>query len=544
MRRIRHSERRARAGRGRVTAAGVLISALLVAASGASAQTDADDTEQEQAPTVEPARQVTPDTNPVRLYLGQDLAVHPDDPSTLALGVAEARDGGCALAVSRDGGLSWSVTKRNVLPAAYEFCVQTQTYGPVVALDFAPNGELYMGLSGVAQDQYPEGATAVLTSHTDNLGRTTTFSTVAEGDTDVTRDTGEGDEQVGDEQLYRNSLAVHPDDSEVIYRGWRSMLVAPDAGVWGPRQAYVARSADGGSSWSEPVDLLAATDRDSYAMTYPALDVSNDGTVHAFTFEWPDNPMQDDAAPGQLVMLRSQDRGETWTRQVIAEDAGRASFSSTPVVAREPDTDNLYVAWETSDSDDVQLAASRDGGQTWQDPVAVNDDPAEGNYKQYQPGLSVAPNGRIDLAWHDFRNDPTHEFGEEDQRGPPREFGKSDIYYTYSTDGGQTWAPNLKVNDRALDAEIGVSFDTNNLRNPLAVASTDAQALLAWPDSRAGTAEHQAQDTYFTRVRHQAPAENPGSGGAPLLASVLGAGAALAGAGAILLTVTRRVRRT
>ncbi len=51
----------------------------------------------------------------------------------------------------------------------------------------------------------------------------------------------------------------------------------------------------------------------------------------------------------------------------------------------------------------VQLAAADLAGVS---AFPQGDDDPSGGFNQYSPGISVAPDGRIDVAWPDFRNDP------------------------------------------------------------------------------------------------------------------------------------------
>ena len=67
----------------------------------------------------------------------------------------------------------------------------------------------------------------------------------------------------------------------------------------------------------------------------------------------------------------------------------------------------------------------------------------------------MAPNGRVDVAWFDFRNDPA--FVARTATAAPR-IRYADVYMASSTDGGKTWGPNLRVTDRAIDTSIGVTF--------------------------------------------------------------------------------------
>lgn len=65
---------------------------------------------------------------------------------------------------------------------------------------------------------------------------------------------------------------------------------------------------------------------------------------------------------------------------------------------------------------EISLIRSTDTGATWSDPVAVNDVTfaRQWNYPEAYPDLSVAPSGRVDIAWYDWRNDPAEGPDAED----------------------------------------------------------------------------------------------------------------------------------
>jgi hypothetical protein len=80
---------------------------------------------------------------------------------------------------------------------------------------------------------------------------------------------------------------------------------------------------------------------------------------------------------------------------------------------------------------DVMFVRSTDGGHTFSTPLRVNDDPVNHNKWHWFGTLSVAPNGRLDSVWLDTRNAANNT--------------DSQLFYSFSTDGGDTWSPNVAV---------------------------------------------------------------------------------------------------
>lgn len=83
---------------------------------------------------------------------------------------------------------------------------------------------------------------------------------------------------------------------------------------------------------------------------------------------------------------------------------------------------------------DIHIVRSEDRGETWSPPVRVNDDPSDTRAWQWFGTMDVAPNGRIDAVWNDTRND-----------ADPFDPTFSELYYSYSEDAGETWSANMAV---------------------------------------------------------------------------------------------------
>ncbi len=166
--------------------------------------------------------------------------------------------------------------------------------------------------------------------------------------------------------------------------------------------------------------------------------------------------------------------GETW----IAVDRSTG-----------PTSGNVYllcsvVRFSTPDPADVMFARSTDGGQTWSPPVRVNDDPGNDAY-QWFGTMSVAPNGRIDVIWLDTRNDP----GGYD----------SELYYSYSSDAGDTWSPNERLSD-SFDPHVGWP-QQDKMGDYFDMVSDNIGFNLAWAATFNGE-----QDVYYGRYHGHIPA--------------------------------------
>ncbi|HEU4929638.1 MAG TPA: FlgD immunoglobulin-like domain containing protein [Candidatus Krumholzibacteria bacterium] len=96
-----------------------------------------------------------------------------------------------------------------------------------------------------------------------------------------------------------------------------------------------------------------------------------------------------------------------------------------------PTAGYIYVMASVSppgDPADVRFVRSTNGGVSWSSPVRVNDDTPGNGAWQWFATMSVAPDGRIDAVWNDTRNTGV--------------VNESQLYYSYSTDGGASWSVN------------------------------------------------------------------------------------------------------
>jgi hypothetical protein len=82
---------------------------------------------------------------------------------------------------------------------------------------------------------------------------------------------------------------------------------------------------------------------------------------------------------------------------------------------------------------DVMFVRSTDGGLTFGAPQKINDDPVNPNKWHWFGTFSVALNGRLDAVWYDTRNAGNNT--------------DSQLFYSYSTDAGVTWSPNVAVSN-------------------------------------------------------------------------------------------------
>lgn len=167
----------------------------------------------------------------------------------------------------------------------------------------------------------------------------------------------------------------------------------------------------------------------------------------------------DEAGLGnELQVTWSDDDGATW-----APFVNPASSSVLGVIVATSPTGVVYLTWWNLNSDDIMFDWSSDGGLTWHSDIRVNDvagSASGGGWQIPIPAMNVDPtSGDIYIAWPDSRD------------------GDQDIYVARSTDGGQTWSTNVRINDDA--------GSTTQYMVDLAIDSSRT-VHAAWEDRRSG----------------------------------------------------------
>lgn len=504
----------------------ILLGAALAAL---AAVTATPATGQEAAPRVAPgaAVQVTANPMPVRAHSSPQIARNPAN-GELVLVESDVRGARtCAVHISGDGGRTWSPGGDPMLKP-FNDCGFYGEYGPYATLTFAKNNELYLAFVaseflGRARNETPR---SVFLARSDDGGRsfaTTKVFDAPDGNPDRGLNKGP-------------MLAVDPSAPQRVYVGWRQGIFAPNAKE--KLKSNVAASTDGGRTFGPPVDLT-----DENGGDYPGLAVGPDGVVHAVFWTRAFPPAPAGAPPGRprpIQYSRSTDRGRTWSKGT-AIDPGNQSAARPPLLAADPNSTSVYMVWyATAEADnqapgflgfqDIFLRTSADGGRTWGDRVTVNDDRAKVNH--YEPGVSIAPNGRLDIAWYDFRNNPVPAVP---TTGQGTEEGMSDVYYTSSSDRGRTMRPNLRITDRAIDRSLGVWKFASKFN--VGITSTNDTVNFAWQDTRNAIRDTSAEDVYATSLALTGRTDASGSSGRGVPGWLLvGAGVAV-GMGLTMVTV-------
>jgi len=135
---------------------------------------------------------------------------------------------------------------------------------------------------------------------------------------------------------------------------------------------------------------------------------------------------------------------------------------------------------EDAKGNDLVLSVSRDGGQTFAEPVKVNDDTKPASHGMHS--LAVDQNGRVFMAWLDERNltkSPPKVTESMSLMHHEDAEPNSEVYYAASSDGGKTFSENKK-----LATEVCPCCKTSML------AASDGSLYLSWRQVLPGDFRH------------------------------------------------------
>ena len=423
---------------------------------------------------------------------GPALLVDQDDPDTVYLAYSEMTSGACRFAVSTDRGATWREEAAPKLEPYTQNCAMGYATSQNIRTELkqAPDGTIYNVFQANAPDR--NGSRSVLLGRSKDGGRS--WQTVAV-------DPGARAPEPGIEMEvnFEGHIAWDPDNPRRMYAMWRrSFNRFPQSK---PTRPYMAISDDAGATWSPP--RLMFERNNGFDGPRPVV-VGN--RLFAFWRESaPPTPTGgSDPLPAppvtRLFSSVSTDEGRTWTDHEITS----ADDASEPIPWYDEERRAFYVVWHDNRAQelDAYFSSSKDG-VTWTQPVRLNDDPPDTKYGQHYPQISMSADGRIDVAWYDWREDPF----------PPSTVGNGQtlslfsnrgkfaaVYLTSSRDGGASWTPNVRVNDVPIDRTIGSWINNMDVMAPIAIASFEEGAIVAWSDTRNGNAISNTQDIFTGTV--------------------------------------------
>lgn len=144
-----------------------------------------------------------------------------------------------------------------------------------------------------------------------------------------------------------------------------------------------------------------------------------------------------------------------------------------------PNDGNLYVVWAsdpagTPDNSDVFFSRSTDDGATWSAMTQIGG--GGGATDQFEPNVAVNDAGDVAVAWYDRRNDAANNTN-------------IDVYTAFSSDGGVTFLPIVRVTDQSFGVpQLNPNFNPGTAQcymgEYIGLDGSGAQFFYLWGDNR------------------------------------------------------------
>jgi hypothetical protein len=279
------------------------------------------------------------------------------------------------------------------------------------------------------------------------------------------------------------------DNTNSSGRGFQYQSWSTDGNNFGGRQ--FTRSTDGGLTWLDPINIPNSP-------AWGTLDVDSAGNLFIGGVNLTTNRIwcvrSTNAKNGAVVPTFDRSTAVNLGGDIVFSEPinpeGLVGQVSVAVDRSGTSTNNnVYMLASVQPSgftngSDVMFARSTNGGITFSAPRRINNDAVNHAKWHWFGTLSVAPSGRIDVVWYDTRNSPNNVI--------------SQLFYSFSIDGGNTWSPNVAVSN-LFNPFIGYP-NQQKIGDYITVVSDDDSANVAYAATFNGE-----EDIYYVRIRPALP---------------------------------------
>jgi len=258
------------------------------------------------------------------------------------------------------------------------------------------------------------------------------------------------------------------------------------------------RSPDAGVTWETPIDIPNQP-------IYGTLDVDSNGNLYVggegFDFRC---ARSSNAQFGNQTPVFDQNTPVDMGGDLVGGGINPGGLDGQAFLAVDHSgtvtNDYIYMLASVQppgrSTTDVMFARSTDGGATFSAPLRINDDNNPSKWHWFGT-FSVAPNGRLDAVWYDNRNANNFD---------------SQLFYSYSTDAGVTWSPNVPVS-ASFNPQEGWP-NQNKIGDYITMVSDETGSNVAYAATfnfNPNNGQHE-QDVYFVRVCPNPPCAQPTPG--------------------------------
>ncbi len=413
------------------------------------------------------------------------VVVNPQNPDNIIVGANDYttphNDVWCGVYTSMDGGKNWQI---GMIPGhPTDFTSQGITSplkifmgsgDPVLAA--ASDGSIYY--AGIAFERTVAGPSAIFVARSQDGGITWPSSDIS-----IVSYYGDGVTSFHDKEW----IAVDPNNGN-IYCVWAMFTAYSQANI------MFSKSTDGGATWT-PERVISEYYQAEFGNQGTYITVDNDGTIHIIWIDFEDN---------ELLYVSSTDEGNSFSDPRPIADVLPIPYTTPGGTFRTPtlpgltvdisggESDGyLYACWNdyASGDADAMLIYSRDQGQSWSEPVRVNNDAFANGAWQFFPSVAVDERGWVHLLFYDTRDEaPSYLLN---------------MYYAISKDFGESWE-DIRLSTSSFNGEAGGGSWRGEVTNGDAFIGDYIEidttgrgtAIGGWSDCRNGKPSERNSDCY------------------------------------------------
>jgi hypothetical protein len=318
-----------------------------------------------------------------------------------------------------------------------------------------------------------------------------------------------------------------------LYVAWTRVLPIPSS-AYNYYRILFERSTDGSVTWDGAVELEGPIDVGdcSYSQMPRFIGfcfpfVGKDGTVFV-AYSGSIFNSSECTYINTIKLAKSSDGGTTFTEPSVLleiygqypnELDGGIAGNCAPICAVDlsdgPFGGNLYIAYASQNINNpdldynIEFIRSSDNGETWTEPIYINDDYAGpgAEFDQFHPWLICNEEGTLIAIFYDQRTDPENHY-------------KFDLFAAYSFDGGESFTTNHQISEVSIDPDLAIGAEETKaglIGEYIGLTAFKDHVNACWTDTRDGS-----QDVYganwviqLLEPRLQSPEDGGYTGGYP-----------------------------
>jgi len=252
------------------------------------------------------------------------------------------------------------------------------------------------------------------------------------------------------------------DNNDNLYAVWHQRTALADTS-----EIHISISTDGGDTWSGTSVDRAISFRSGTHAAFPHIAIAPNNDIYVV---WAEREFPDSIASTRIQYGKSTDGGATFNSETAdLPISTNIRFSADPIIVADP-LGNMHVTWQASMDDsatyryEVFYSRTTDGGATWSGLSGLQyvDFGPDDNSSASNHGMGITSGGCLVVVWQE----------------QPIIYNYSEIWASYSTDGGLTWSGN--------DEPELISFpDNRTAARPDVIAGAGDTLHAVWNESPA-----------------------------------------------------------